>query len=104
MARTELVDDKKLLVQTFEIEPDASRADKWRWGGGRTLPLAELRAQAGGSPSAHYNGYYLAALLLAYKGARRRKIPRHGRARAETIMAHFRTPRASTARRRSSAA
>ncbi|PWL48252.1 MAG: hypothetical protein DBY40_05370, partial [Clostridiales bacterium] len=67
VARTELVDDRKLLVQTFEIEPDASRAGKWRWGGGRTLPLAELRAQAGGSPSAHYNGYYLAALLLAYK-------------------------------------
>ncbi|MFR5863731.1 MAG: hypothetical protein ACI3ZE_03500 [Candidatus Woodwardiibium sp.] len=89
VARTELVDDKKLLVQTFEIEPDASRAGKWRWGGGRTLPIAELRAQAGGSPSAHYNGYYLAALLLAYKvlgDERYRDTAVRG---LETIMAHF---------------
>lgn len=68
---------------------DASRAGKWRWGGGRTLPLAELRAQAGGSPSAHYNGYYLAALLLAYKvlgDERYRDTAVRG---LETIMAHF---------------
>ena len=84
-----LVDDRRLLIQTFEIEPDAARDGKWRWGGGGTPPIAELAGQDGGSPSAHYNGYYLASLLLAYKVLGDEKYRDTAVRGLETIMAHF---------------
>ena len=46
--------------------PDGLR--RWHWGGGSggEMTIGELRSRPGGAPSAHYNGYYMASLLLGY--------------------------------------
>ena len=67
VARTELVDDRRLLIQTFEIEPDAARDGKWRWGGGRTLPIAELASGSGVErKTLERHRKYMVAMLLAF--------------------------------------
>lgn len=50
-------------------DEEARAHAKWSWGGGvdGITTMEELRARPAGTPSAHYNAYYMAALLLGYK-------------------------------------
>lgn len=51
--------------------------------------LSALRDAPHGTPSAHYNAYYHAALLLAYKFAGNRTYLQVARTGLETIMSHY---------------
>jgi hypothetical protein len=51
--------------------------------------MAELAAMENGRTSAHYNGYYLASLLLAYKYGKNEAYLEVGRRGLETLMALY---------------
>lgn len=61
---------------------------KWKWTGFQKT-LTELAAEPANTPSAHYNGYYLAALLLAAKITGDETFRQVGIRGLETLMATY---------------
>ncbi|NLO83681.1 MAG: hypothetical protein GX094_11620, partial [Clostridiales bacterium] len=65
---------------------------KWEWGGnarGRVFTKEELRSIPSGCPSAHYNAFYMASLLLYYLLTGERKYYNAGLKGLSTIMKFY---------------
>lgn len=62
--RTDVVSFEEGTVSAFDL---VYNGKKWSWGSGKTLKAEDLSKMDACTPSAHYNGFYLATLLLAYK-------------------------------------
>ena len=62
--RTDITDKNTGVLSLFSLEKTDG---KWHWGSAPARPAQELSLTEARTPSVHYNGYYLAALLLAYK-------------------------------------
>jgi len=62
--RTDIIsmEDKTVSASSLTF-----RDGKWNWDSAGVLKAEDLSKREAATPSAHYNGYYMATLLLAYK-------------------------------------
>lgn len=69
----------------------AASTGKWAWGGGITgiTTMEQLQGLPAGTPSAHYNAYYMAALLFAYKLTGKQRYLQAGEKGMKTIMSFY---------------
>lgn len=66
VAAVDFADMDSPTVRAYGMHREAD--GRWIWGGGTSgeMTFTELAAMPAGAPSAHYNAFYMAALLLAH--------------------------------------
>jgi hypothetical protein len=90
VARTDRVSLNDDIVRIMNIEAyDEDKSKKWRWYWPPNEHAAELANRPGICPSAHYNGYYLASLLFAYKMTGVEEFKTTGIKGLETLMSYY---------------
>lgn len=62
--RTDIISMEEQTVSTSSLSFENG---KWNWSTAGIMKASELSSIEAKTPSAHYNGYYMATLLLAYK-------------------------------------
>ena len=84
MYRTDYIraDEDRFICTTTRREP----GQKWNCVGAGELTSEELRAMPAGCPSVHYNGTYMASLLMYYKITGEKKYYEVARKGLRTIM------------------
>jgi len=89
VVRTDLVSPDSDALDCMGLENcPVNGADKWRWTFFRST-VTELARTPAGVPSAHYNAYYLGAMLLAHKVTGNGEYRRVGVRGLESIMALY---------------
>ena len=93
--RVDFYDLQKDEIQAVGMEQypenEGKGNHKWRWGGGSTgnFTVKALSARPSSTPSAHYNAYYLGALLFAYRLTGDRRYYDTGVRGLTTLMSYY---------------
>jgi len=89
MCRTDYLDpeEDKLTYMSVVCSPEG----KWSWSGskGGTVTAKELRSMPANCPSAHYNGFYLEALMLYGKLTGETKYSKAGEKGITSLMSYY---------------
>lgn|GEM_PF-205325 len=93
--RLDFYDLQKDEIQAIGMEQEprneSNGEHKWKWGGGNTgnFTIKELSVRPAVTPSAHYNAYYLGALLFAYRLTGDRRYYDTGIRGMTTLMSYY---------------
>lgn len=89
VVRTEMINEFSEKIYGMNLESyDDDGITKWKWGF-YEKNVSDLAKEPGYVPSAHYNGFYIAALLLAYKITGNEKYREVGVKGMETMMSFY---------------
>jgi len=87
MCRTDYLDPEIDLMTYMSLKRDST--EKWDYAGGSKVTAAELRSMPAGCPSAHYNAFYMASLLLYGKITGETTYIEVGKQGLTTLMSYY---------------